>query len=76
MVLAAGIVTFILLKIIPKFRTSSASWRGTARPDNVAHPRLEILIHHTIWVILGIVAVVIIYKKINGTRGANTSSTA
>ncbi len=69
MVLAAGIVTFILLKIIPKFQ-DIFSQLGAELPGLtmlLIHAS-NILKHHTIWVILGIVAVVIIYKKINGTR--------
>ncbi len=69
MVLAAGIVTFILVKIIPKFVDIFAQL-GAELPGltmMLIHAS-NIIMHHTVWVVLGIVALVIIYKKINRTR--------
>lgn len=69
MVLATLIVGFILWKIIPKFEEIftglGAELPALTKGLVVAS---EILVNKTIWVLLAIVAVIIIYKKINGTK--------
>jgi len=69
MILAAIIVTFILVKIIPKFVDIFAQLGAELPGLTLALIKASnILMHHTIWVVLGIIALVIIYKKINKTR--------
>lgn len=69
LIMAGLIVGFILIKIIPKFAAIfeqlGAELPG---PTMMLVHASNILIHHSIWVILGIVAVIVIYKKINKTR--------
>jgi type IV pilus assembly protein PilC len=67
--LAGGIVSFILVFIVPKFKDIydqlGAELPG---PTQILVDAGYILAHQTIWVLLGIIALVIIYKKVNGTR--------
>ena len=69
MVLAGGIVSFILIVIIPKFKEIFDQLGGelpwlTQQLINASY----ILAHQTIWVILGIAAIVWGIRKINGTK--------
>lgn len=69
MILATVIVAFILIKIIPKF-VDIFSQLGAEMPGltmMLIHAS-NILMRHTVWVVLGIIALVIILKKINRTR--------
>ena len=69
MVMASLIVAFILIKIIPRF-TAIFTQMGAKLPAPtmmLVHAS-NILIHHGIWVVVGIVLLIVIYKKINGTR--------
>lgn len=69
MTLATGIVSFILIVIIPKFKEIFDQLGGdlpwlTQQLINASY----ILAHQTIWVILAIVAIVWVIRKINGTK--------
>lgn len=68
-VLAAGIVAFILVFIVPEFKNIydqlGAELPG---PTQILVDAGYILANQTIWVIVGLIVLFIIYKKINGTK--------
>lgn len=67
--LAAGIVSFILIWIVPKFKDIydqlGAELPG---PTQLLVDIGNILVNQTIWVILGLVLLVVIYKQVNKTN--------
>lgn len=69
MVLAAGIVTFILLVILPKFK-DIYDQLGADLPmlTQVLVDASYVIANYWYWVIAGMVAVWFVYKKINETR--------
>lgn len=69
MVLAACIVAFILIKIIPRFEDIFAQL-GAELPalTQFLIDASNVLVHRTWLVILVIIAIVVIYKKINANR--------
>src|SRR5690606_25102056 len=68
-VLAAGIVAFILVFIVPEFKNIydqlGAELPG---PTQILVDAGYILANQTIWVVIGLILLFIIYKKINGTK--------
>ncbi|MCX7017933.1 MAG: type II secretion system F family protein [bacterium] len=70
MTMALGIVGFILLFIIPKFKAIFEMLGNAELPwlTQVLIDASQILAHDTIWVILGIGVVIFIFKKINQTK--------
>ncbi len=69
-VLAGGIVTFIMVYIIPAFRDIFEQLGAEELPylTEVLIQISNILAQQTIWVILGIVLIFVIYGQINRTR--------
>ena len=69
MSLAGIIVSFILIKIIPKFQ-EIFSQLGAELPGLTMFliNASNILVHKTGYVVLGIVAIIVLYRKINHTR--------
>ena len=67
--LAAGIVAFILIKIVPKFKDIYDQLGAELpMPTQMLVQAGDIIAHQTHWVVAGIILVVIIYNKINNTK--------
>lgn len=67
--LAIGIVTFILVTIIPKFQDIFAQLGGDLPwLTQMLIDASYILLHRTPWVILGVILIVVIYRQINKTK--------
>ncbi|MCD6386475.1 type II secretion system F family protein [Candidatus Sumerlaeota bacterium] len=71
LVLATIIVTFILLKIIPKFQEIFSSLGAEHLPKltEILIQASWIISHRAYYVIAGVIVLILIYKKINSTRG-------
>jgi len=70
MIMAGIIVAFILLKIIPRFAAIFQQLGAELpAPTQMLVTTSYILTNHGIWVLVGLVALIIIYKKINKTSG-------
>ncbi len=70
MILAALIVSFILIKIIPRFTAIFATLDAELPgPTMMLVHASNILIHKIYLVIIAVVALIVIYKQINKTRG-------
>jgi type IV pilus assembly protein PilC len=67
--LAAGIVSFILIKIVPKFKDIYDQLGAELpMPTQMLVQAGDIIAHQTHWVIIGLILIVIAYKQVNKTK--------
>jgi type IV pilus assembly protein PilC len=68
-VLATLIVSFILIFIIPRFAEIFTSLGATLPgPTMMLVHASNILLHHGIWVLIGVIILFLIYRKVNKTK--------
>jgi len=68
-ILASCIVSFILIFIIPRFAEIFTSLGAKLPgPTQMLVYASNILLHHGIWVLIGIIILVLIYRKVNKTK--------
>lgn len=70
MVMSIGIVGFILIKIIPRFTAIFITLGADLpAPTMMLVHASNILVNHSILAVVGIIVLIVIYKKINQTKG-------
>ena len=68
-ILATSIVSFILIKVIPRFIDIFKQLNAELPPPTMILVQISnIMVHHGLWVVIGLVLLGILYSRLNRTR--------